>query len=66
MKRERKIYDPAFNIQAVQLSSERATISKLARALGIKATLLYKWRKDYEEFGADSFLWKGNLKLTRE
>ena len=55
MKRERKIYDPAFKTKAVQLSNERDNISELARELGIKVTLLYKWRKEYEEFGEDSF-----------
>lgn len=42
MKRERKIYDPAFNTKAVQLSNERDNISGLARELGIKVSLLYK------------------------
>jgi transposase len=28
--------------------------------------LLYKWRKEYEEFGEGSFPGKGNLKLTPE
>lgn len=50
MKRERKIYDSAFKTKAVQLSNERDNISELARELGIKVTLLYKWRKEYEEF----------------
>ena len=63
MKRERKIYDPAFKTKAVQLSNERENISELARELGIKVTLLYKWRK---EFGEGSFPGKGNLKLTPE
>ncbi len=66
MKRERKIYDPAFKTKAVQLSNEGANISELARELGIKATLLYKWRKEYVEFGTGSFPRNGNLKLTPE
>lgn len=66
MKRERKIYDPAFKKKAVQLSNERDNISELARELGIKVMLLYKWRKEYEEFGEDSFPGKGNLNLTPE
>ena len=66
MKRERKIYDPAFKSKAVELSNERSNISKLARELGIKVTLLYKWRKEYNEFGEGSFPGKGNPKLTPE
>jgi len=66
MKRERKIYDPAFKTKVVQLSNERTNLSELARELGIKVTLLYKWRKEYEEFGEGSFPGNGNLKLTPE
>lgn len=66
MKRERKIYDPAFKTKAVQLSNERTNVSELAREPGIKVTLLYKWRKKYEEFGEGSFPENGNLKLTPE
>ena len=57
MKRERKTYDPAFKTKAVQLSNERTNVSELARELGVKVTLLYKWRKEYEEFGR-KFSWK--------
>jgi len=49
MKRGRKIYDPAFKTKAVQLSKERTNVSELARELGIVVTLLYKWRKEYNE-----------------
>ncbi|WPO81943.1 transposase [Chryseobacterium sp. JJR-5R] len=66
MKRERKTYDPAFETKAVHLSNERSNISELARELGIAVTLLYKWRKEYEEFGEGSFPGNVNLKLTPE
>jgi transposase len=58
MKRGRKIYYPSFNTKAVQLNNKRDYISELARELGIKVSLLYKWRKEYEEFGEGSFLRK--------
>lgn len=66
MKQERKIYDSAFKIKAVEISNERSNLSELARELGIKVSLLYKWRKDYQEYGEGSFPGKGNLKLTPE
>jgi transposase len=40
MKRERKIYNPAFKAKTVQLSKERTNVSELARELGIVVTLL--------------------------
>src|SRR5690606_7940385 len=66
MKKGRKIYDSAFKSKAVALSNERANISELARELGIKVTLLYKWRKEYEKLGEWSFTGNRNLKLTPE
>ncbi|WP_432636185.1 transposase [Empedobacter falsenii] len=66
MKRNRKIYPSDFKLQAVELSFERKNISELARELGITVSLLYKWRKEYAEFGTGSFPGKGNLKLTAE
>ena len=41
MKRERKIYDPAFKTKAVQLSNERANISELARELGVNVQIVH-------------------------
>ena len=65
MKKEIKIYDPAFKSKAVALSNERANISELARELGIKVTLLYKWRKEYDKFGKGSFPGNENLKQEK-
>ena len=48
------------------MSCERTKISELARELGITVQQLYKWRKEFEEFGEGSFSGKGNLKLTSE
>jgi len=66
MKQSRKIYDAVFKRKAVELSQERSNISELARELGIRVTLLYKWRKEQEKFGKGSFPGKGNLKLSPE
>ena len=66
MKKMRKVYDRVFKEKAVQLSYERQNISELARELGITAPQLYKWRKEYEEFGQGSFPGNGNVKQTPE
>jgi transposase len=66
MKQARKIYDAAFKIKAVELSNERSNITELARELGIRVSMLYKWRKDFEQFGVGSFPGKGTLKQTPE
>ena len=66
MTRERKIYDSAFKIKAVELSNDRSNITELASELGIRVSMLYKWRKDYDKFGSGSFPGKGTLKQTPE
>ena len=48
------------------MSYERHNISELAWELGITVPQLYKWRKEYEEFGQGSFLGNGNVKQTPE
>jgi transposase len=66
MKQTRKIYDRSFKEKAVRLSYERNNISEFARELGVTAPQLYKWRKEYEEFGLGSFPRNGKLKQTPE
>ena len=48
------------------MSYERHNISELDRELGITAPQLYKWHKEYVEFGQGSFPGNGNLKQTSE
>ena len=67
MKKERTVYDAAFKTRAVELSKERDNQSELARELGIKTGLLYKWRRSYESSGARPvFPGRGNEALTPE
>jgi transposase len=66
MKQVHSIYDKAFKEKALQLSYENTNVSKLHRVLGVTAPKLYKWRKEFEEFGEGIFPGNGNLKLTSE
>lgn len=50
MTRERKIYERTFKTKAVELRNERTNFSELASDLGIKASILYKWRKEDQQF----------------
>lgn len=60
----RENYDKAFKEKAVQLSYDRTNGSEFARELQLTAPQLYKWHKEFGEFGVGSFNGKGNLKLT--
>ena len=55
MKQEKKIYNLAFKRKTVELGNERSNITELPREFGIRVTMLYKWRKDYDKFIVISF-----------
>ena len=63
-----KKYERAFKENAVKLSYKRGKgqIASIERELGITASCLYRWRQDFEKFGAGSFCGTGYLKLTPE
>ncbi|MFD0699621.1 transposase [Myroides pelagicus] len=64
MKRIRKAYDTAFKKQAVELAKGKTNKSEIARELGIKPTLLYKWCKEAQELCDANFPDNEKLKLT--
>ena len=66
MKEERKTYSKEFKQKAVELGNLRGNVQEIARELGIKADLIYRWRR---ETGADpslAFGGKGKKQLTEE
>jgi len=63
---ERKEYDSDFKVNAVKLSYERKNLTGLSRDLGITPYLIYRWRKEYSQYGEGSFPGNGVPKLTPE
>jgi len=63
---ERKEYDSDFKVNAVKLSYERKNFTGLSRDLGITPYLIYRWRKEYSQYGEGSFPGNGVPKLTPE
>ncbi len=66
MTKTRKHYEASFKANAVKLSYERNNLSELARELGIEATLIYRWRKEYSQYAEGSFPGNGKQKQTAE
>ncbi|MFD2941805.1 IS3 family transposase [Flavobacterium notoginsengisoli] len=54
-----KKYDSVFKENAVQLSIEKNSIKKTAQELGIRANLVSRWRKEFQNFGRGSFRGSG-------
>ena len=45
--KNRKQYSKEFKLNAIKLSNESDCIKDIAISLGVRAALLYKWRKEY-------------------
>jgi len=55
-------YSKEFKLEAVRLlKSKEKPGSEIARELGIKRTLLYRWKDQMEQKGDESFSGPGNL-----
>lgn len=63
MAKTRKNYDKQFKLMVVELSKTREDYSKLAEELGIRAELVYRWRKEHFE-EKESFTGNGNVRQT--
>lgn len=63
----RRRYDSQFKLDAVRLirESDRA-ISDIARDLGVRRELLYKWKRELEADPTNAFPGKGKLKPEQE
>jgi len=63
----RRCYDAQFKLDAGRLirESDRA-ISDIARDLGVRRELLYKWKRELEEDPTNAFPGKGKLKPEQE
>jgi transposase len=64
MTRERKTYDKDFKRKAVELSYARGNAQEIAKELDIAPELLYRWRKEYQQYDKNSFPGHGKPKMT--
>jgi len=56
----RRKYDKQFKLAAVKLvTSEDFQVSQVSKELGIHYNSLYRWIREYEEFGEEAFLGRG-------
>jgi transposase len=66
MSQERRKFDKEFKLMTVELSKSRANLNELAKELGIRVELLYRWRNELLDKGAGSFPGHGKPKHTPE
>jgi transposase len=63
---ERKSYTKEFKLEAIRMSEEsEQSVAQVARNLGIRPKLLYRWRSELCEEGPDE-VFRGNGRLKTE
>ena len=66
-KKERKVYDRQFKIDAVSLVTKGGRkVREVAQELGIDVNTLYHWKKELLTEGEEAFPGKGNLTVQEE
>lgn len=66
MKQTRKNYSKEFKQKAVELSNVRGNVQDIARELGVRAELIYRWRKEQNLNPSLAFSGNGNKQVTEE
>jgi transposase len=66
MKRERRHFDKEFKLMAVNLCLAGKPTKIVAQELDIRAELIRRWRREYEQYNEGSFSGHGNANLTNE
>jgi transposase len=64
--KKRGRYPKEFKVEAVRLlEDERKPTSEIARDLGVKRSLLYRWKEQLREKGAGAFSGSGRPKTSQ-
>ena len=66
MSKTRKVFDREFKVRAVRMSYETESISVLAKELGMRVELLYRWRAEMSKEESKRFPGHGNKAMTPE
>lgn len=64
MSSTRKKYDREYKIMAVELSQKRTDLNVLAKEMGIRVELLYRWRREFSDKQETSFPGNGKILET--
>lgn len=66
MAKIRRKFDRSFKLKAVELSYQREHLKELAKELGIRAELLYRWRSEFADRQGASFPGNGKVGMTEQ
>ena len=66
MKETRKNYSKEFKQKAIELCNVRGNVQEISRELGIRAELIYRWRRELDLRSEIAFSGNGNKQLTAD
>lgn len=66
MSKSRRKFDSTFKRKAVELSYARGNTAEVAEELGINVNMLYRWRREFEQYQHNSFPGAGKAKMSDE
>lgn len=64
MSKRNRRYTEVFKQKAVELSHTGKTIKQVCNDLDVPVSVLSRWRREFREYGKNSFPGKGKPKLT--
>ena len=59
-------FTASFKLNAIKLGEEKGNVAQAARELGVKASLIHRWKREQQEFSHNSFPGHGKVKMTDE
>jgi len=63
---QKRHYTKEFKLQAIDLANQRENVSQVAQELGIRADMLRRWAREYEQKKHDAFLGAGQLNRPKD
>ena len=64
MRRKSKHYTLEFKQKAVELSYAKGNVKQVCDDFDIFPSVLYRWHRELKDYGKNSFLGRGNSKIT--
>lgn len=64
MKKQRRSYDKEFKMMTVNLCQSGKATSDVAKDLDVSIDLVNRWKREYAQYGSNSFAGNGNVVMT--
>ena len=66
MKTEKRYFSKDYKLKAVSLCEQRGSVTPVAIELGLRASMLSRWKREYSQDHTKAFIGGGNSKKKTE